>query len=35
MKEKDIYRNRMEEIKARLNLIVDFFNLIRTTGSKV
>jgi hypothetical protein len=35
MKEEDIYRNCMEEVKERLNLIIDFFNQGRTTGSKV
>jgi hypothetical protein len=32
MNEEDIYRKCMEEIKARLNLIIDFFNQRRTTG---
>jgi len=35
MKEEDVYRNCMEEIKTRLNLVIDFFNQGRTTGSQV
>src|SRR5438093_11919782 len=35
MKEEDIYRKCMEETKVRLNVIIDFFNQGRTTGSQV